>query len=110
LLAESRPWLNTVADNRWFVQLFTAIDANSPEQVESFLTNVRNAGLEMAQVRVYHLNIEKKRRYGIIFGDYASHKDAVNALNKLPAELKRYRPYPRQAMWLKLDGNPTNKN
>jgi MSHA biogenesis protein MshM len=110
LLAESRPWLNAVADNRWFVQLFTAIDADSPEQVESFLTTVRNAGLEMAQVRVYHLNIEKKHRYGIIFGDYASHKDAVNALNKLPSELKRYRPYPRQTMWLKLDGNTSNKN
>lgn len=110
LLTESRPWLDTVADNRWFVQLFTAIDANSPEQVESFLTHVRNAGLEMAQVRVYHLNIEKKRRYGIIFGDYASRKDAVNTLNTLPAELKRYRPYPRQAVRLKLDGNTTNKN
>jgi septal ring-binding cell division protein DamX len=110
LLAESRPWLDTVADNRWFVQLFTAIDADSPEQVESFLAIVRNAGLELAQVRVYHLNIEKKHRYGIIFGDYASHKDAVNVLNTLPAELKRYRPYPRQAVRLKLDGNTTNKN
>lgn len=110
LLNESRPWFESVADNRWFVQLFTAIDADSPEQVESFLTIVRNTGLELAQVRVYHLSIEKKHRYGIIFGDYAARKDAVNALNTLPAELKRFRPYPRQAMWLKPDGNTTNKN
>jgi MSHA biogenesis protein MshM len=109
LLTESQSWFGSVADNRWFVQLFTAIDADSPIQVESFLGQVRNAGLEMAQVRVYHLNIEKKHRYGIIFGDYASRKDAVNALNALPAELKRYRPYPRQAVRLKLDGNTTNK-
>jgi type II secretory pathway predicted ATPase ExeA len=110
LLAESRPWLDSVKDNRWFVQLFTAIDANSPEQVESFLKQVRNAGLEMAQVRVYHLVIDKKDRYGIIFGDYALHKDAVNATNALPPELKRYRPYPRQAVRLKLDGSATNNN
>jgi septal ring-binding cell division protein DamX len=64
----------------------------------------------MAQVRVYQLNVDNKRRYGVIFGDYASRKDAVNALNALPAELKRFRPYPRQAMWLKPDGNTTNKN
>jgi len=110
LQEESRPWLGSVADNRWFVQLFTAIDANNPEQVESFLNQVRNAGLEMAQVRVYHLNIDNKHRYGIIYGDYASRKDAVNASNALPPELKRFRPYPRQTVRLKLDGNSTNNN
>ena len=110
LLTESRFWLDSVADNRWFVQLFTAIDADSPEQVEAFLVKVRSAGLEMAQVRVYHLNIDKKDRYGIIFGDFASQKEAANVLNGLPAELKRYRPYVRQAIRLRLDGRSTNKN
>jgi type II secretory pathway predicted ATPase ExeA len=79
LLTESHPWFDSVADNRWFVQLFTAIDADNPVQVETFLGQVRNAGLEMAQVRVYQLNVDNKRRYGVIFGDYASRKDAVNA-------------------------------
>ena len=110
LLIESRSWLDSVPDNRWFVQLFTAIDADSPEQVEAFLVKVRNAGLEIGQVRVYHLNIDKRDRYGITFGDYASHKDAVNVLNALPAELKRYRPYPRQAVRLKPDGRATKQN
>lgn len=109
LLEESQPWFESVADNRWFVQLFTAIDADRPEQVESFLMSVRNAGLEMGQVRVYHLNADKKARYGIVYGDYASHKDAVDALNALPAELKRFRPYPRQAGRLKLDTLILNK-
>lgn len=110
LLEESRPWLESVPDGHWFIQLYTAIDADNPEQVEAFLTQVRNAGLEMAQVRVYSLSVDKKRRYGIIFGDYAARKDAVNALNNLPAELKRYRPYARQAVRLKLAGNSTNRN
>ncbi len=110
LLEESRPWLESVPDNHWFVQLFTAIDADKPEQVEAFLARVRAAGLEMAQVRVYQVSIGKKVRHGVIFGDYAAHKDVVNALNNLPAELKRYRPYPRQAIRLKLDGMGTNRN
>ncbi len=102
LLAESRPWLDTVADDRWFVQLLTAIDVDRPEQVESFLNQVRHAGLEMAQVRVYHLG--SGDRYGVIFGDYAERKDAVIAMNALPAELKRFRPYPRQTIHLKREG------
>ncbi|MEW6291960.1 MAG: AAA family ATPase [Pseudomonadota bacterium] len=110
LLDESRPWLESVPDSHWFVQLFTAIDADNPEQVEAFLTRVRAAGLEMAQVRAYQVNTGKKVRYGIIFGDYAGRKDAVKALDTLPAELKPYRPYLRQAIRLKLDANSTNRN
>lgn len=110
LLRESGPWLESVPDSHWFVQLFTAIDADNPEQVEAFLARVRTAGLEMAQVRVYQLNVGKKVRYGIIFGDYPGRKDAVNALNTLPAELNIYRPYLRQAIRLKLDGNGTNRS
>ena len=110
LLKESHPWLESVPDSYWFVQLFTAIDADKPEQIEAFLTRVRAAGLEMAQVRVYQVNIGKKVRYGVIFGDYAARKDAVKGLDTLPDELKLYRPYLRQAIRLKIDGNSTNRN
>jgi septal ring-binding cell division protein DamX len=110
LLEESRPWLETVADNRWFIQLFTAIDANDPAQVESFLANIRNAGLEMGQVRVYRLTSGDKPRYGILYGDYVSRQEAVNVLNALPPEAKRYHPYPRQALRLKLPGKTMNKD
>ncbi|MBS3935969.1 MAG: AAA family ATPase [Sulfuritalea sp.] len=109
LLAESRPWLDNVADDRWFVQLLTAIDADRPEQIESFLHQIRLAGLEMALVRVYHLEVGDRQRYGVIFGDYDAHRDAVNAINALPAELKRYRPYPRQAIRIKPQGKSSNK-
>ncbi|WP_126446907.1 ExeA family protein [Sulfuricystis multivorans] len=110
LLEESRPWLQSVASDRWFIQLFTAIDANDPTQVESFLANIRNAGLEMGQVRVYRLTSGDKPRYGILYGDYVSRQEAVNVLNTLPSEVKRYRPYPRQALRLKLEGKTMNKD
>lgn len=109
LLEENQPWLETVSGDRWFIQLFTAIDGNEPAQVEAFLTNIRNAGLEMARIRVYRVTIGDKPRYGILYGDYVSRQDAVNAMNALPPEAKRYRPYPRQAIRLKLDGNTANK-
>lgn len=105
LLAESRPWLDAVDDNRWFLQLYTAIDADRPEQVETFLAQAKNSGVEMAQLRVYHLNLGKSDRYGVIYGDYVSRKNAVTALETLPAELKLYHPYLRQAIRLRLDSN-----
>jgi MSHA biogenesis protein MshM len=109
LAEQSRAWLDTAPDDRWFIQLFTAIDADNPAQVESFLANVRTAGLEMAQVRVYRLIVDGKPRYGILYGDYASRQDALKALNTLPPEVKRYRPYVRQAVRLRLDGKAANK-
>ncbi|MDP1654373.1 MAG: AAA family ATPase [Rhodocyclaceae bacterium] len=105
LLTESRPWLDSVDDNRWFLQLYTAIDADRPEQVEMFLVQTRNSGVEMALLRVYHFSFGKADRYGVIYGDFVSRKNAVKALETLPAELKRYRPYPRQAIRLRLDSN-----
>jgi type II secretory pathway predicted ATPase ExeA len=105
LIEESRHWLDTVADDQWFLQLYTAIDAARPEQVEMFLVQTRNSGVEMALLRVYRLNLGKTNRYGIVYGDYVSRKNAVRALEALPAELKRYRPYPRQAIRLRLDSN-----
>lgn len=105
LLEESRTWLDSVPDNRWFLQLYTAIDANRPEQVEMFLVQTRNSGVEMAQLHVYRFSSGKINRYGVIYGDYVSKTNAVKALETLPSELKRYRPYPRQTIRLRLDSN-----
>lgn len=101
LLAESQPWLASVADNRWFIQLNLTDDSEHPERVEAYLVKARNAGLDMGQLRVYYSDTEDISRYGVIYGDFASRKDAVKALGALPAELKRNRPYARQAMKLR---------
>ena len=101
LLADSRPWLESVAGNRWFIQLNLTDDSDHPERVETYLARARNAGLDMDQLRVYHSDTEDISRYGVIYGDFASRQDAVKALNALPTELKRNRPYARQAIRLK---------
>lgn len=101
LLAESQSWLGNVADNRWFIQLNMTDDSDHPERVETYLAKARNAGLDMAQLRVYYSDTEDISRYGVIYGDFASRQDAVKALSALPIELKRNRPYARQAVRLK---------
>jgi type II secretory pathway predicted ATPase ExeA/septal ring-binding cell division protein DamX len=107
LLAESRPWLDSVSPNRWFIQLLTTADDRYPEAIDTFIAHASKTGLDMGQVRVYHADSKEINRFGVIFGDYASRNEAVTALNGLPSELKHNRPYIRQAIQLRLDDNKT---
>jgi type II secretory pathway predicted ATPase ExeA len=109
LLVESRPWIDSVAENRWFLQLYTTVDSAHPDRVEAFLRQAQNSGADATQLRVYHSELSDISRYGIVYGDYASRKDAVKGLDTLPAELKRYRPYARQAIRLRPDSNTRNR-
>jgi type II secretory pathway predicted ATPase ExeA len=105
LLADSRLWLATVPDNHWFLQLYTADGRAAPELVERYLSKALKSGLEPAQLRAYRYQKGNLDRYGVIYGDYVSHSDAVTILNTLPDELKRTRPYPRQTVRLKPESN-----
>jgi len=101
LLAESRPWLATLPNDRWVVQLLTSFDTGSPKRIRDFLALARKTKVDMAQVHVYLVSIEGKSRYGVVYGEYADRRAAQEALETFPAELRRYRPYPRQAIRLK---------
>lgn len=105
MLSESRPWIDSVDPNRWFVQLYATLDDQRPDLVERFIINARHAGLDSKQLRVYLADFGEINRYGVIYGDYASRKDAVKVLNALPAELKRNKPYVRQAIRLMPPSN-----
>jgi septal ring-binding cell division protein DamX len=109
LLMESRPWIDSVAENRWFLQLYTTVDSEHPDRVEAFLRQAQNSGADATQLRVYYSKLGDMSRYGVVYGDYASRKDAVKGLDTLPADLKRYRPYARQAIRLRPDSNTRNK-
>jgi type II secretory pathway predicted ATPase ExeA len=99
-LAASQPWLDTVAPDRWFIQIHS-IDGARPTQAEALLVQFRDAGVEMAQLRVYHSKLSGKARYGIIYGDYASRQEAVQAQESLPVMLRSYRPYARSTIRLR---------
>ncbi len=104
-LAAGKVWIEQTANDRWFIQLFTTTDTQRPDLVEKYLLKAQNAGLSKERLRAYHVNLGATSRYGVIYGDYDSHQDAVNALNRLPDELKHTRPYARKAVRLKLNSN-----
>ncbi len=100
-IEEGRAWIETAPDERWFIQLFTTPDDAHPERTERFLVRLADLGVDMSKVRAYHSDLAGTRRYGVIYGDFVSQSEASVALEDLPAELKRHRPYLRQAVRLK---------
>ena len=109
LLAASRLWIESVPDDRWFIQLFSTADDRHPDQVEAFIAAARKAGVETARLRAYHSNMGNRSRYGVIYGEYSSLAEATAVLATLPAELKRHRPYVRQTVRLKPARNGNEK-
>jgi septal ring-binding cell division protein DamX len=99
-LADGHAWRDTVEDNRWVLQLYTVNDSHRA-QVEKFLANIRQQGVDMGQVRVYRSEAGDTGRYGVIYGDYASWKSAQQALVDLHPVLKPYGPYLRKTSSLK---------
>jgi len=104
-LRDGEAWIASADDRRWFLQLYSSTDIDRPDLVEKYLLKVLQAGLTAPDLRAYRAETGELRRYGIIYGDYDSRKEAVNALNRIPDELKRTRPFPRQAIRLKPENN-----
>ncbi|MBA3031838.1 MAG: AAA family ATPase [Gammaproteobacteria bacterium] len=99
-LAESQPWLDSAPQHKWFLQLLRTV-ATHPELVEAFLVRAHNAGVDMGKVRVYRSSLSGTARYGVIYGEYASRKAALDDLASLPQDIKTHHPYTRQVAQLR---------
>ncbi len=99
-LADGHAWRDAVADNRWVLQLYT-VNESHRAQLEKFLANILQQGVDKEQIRVYRSEVGDTGRYGVIYGDYASRKSAQQALVDLPPVLKPYGPYLRKTSSLK---------
>ncbi|MDP2793478.1 MAG: AAA family ATPase [Sulfurisoma sp.] len=98
-LIEHRLWFEQVQDDRWFIQLL-GTDSSQVRRIETLLGRA-DALLDPAMVRVYFVPMHGTERMGVIYGDFTSRAAASEALKALPAELRPYRPYPRQVIKLR---------
>jgi type II secretory pathway predicted ATPase ExeA len=100
LLETSRPWLEQLPNDRWFIQVF-ATDASRHAEVESLLRRLPAIGEDAEKVRVYYSELSGAPRYGVIYGDFSSREAASAAIRTLPKQLRSSKPYPRQAIRLR---------
>ncbi|MBU0751930.1 MAG: AAA family ATPase [Gammaproteobacteria bacterium] len=98
-LIEHQQWFEQAPDDRWFVQIL-GTDSSQARRIESLLTRADTL-LDPAKLRVYFVPMQGSERMGVIYGDYSSRAAASEAMKALPAELRLYRPYPRQVIKLR---------
>ena len=109
LLADTQPWLQTAPAQRWFLQLYRSADNPDTAQVEVVISRMLDAGVKQPNLRAYLYQTEEVSRYGIIYGEYDSRKEAQNAIARLPEEIRRLRPYARQISRLRPEDNSLSK-
>jgi MSHA biogenesis protein MshM len=94
LLEESRQHIAQSPAASFFVQI-QRVSANDAPSLEAFLQRARQS-LDPAQLRLYQATIDGRTRYGVIFGDYVSAKEAAAAIAKMPDWVRALGVYPRQ--------------
>ncbi|HXF65882.1 MAG TPA: SPOR domain-containing protein, partial [Burkholderiales bacterium] len=87
-LAATREWLATEPETTYSIQL---LGAENPVQLKEHL-NVLSKFVEINQIYVYRTVARQKPSLTVTYGSFGSRREAQDALEKLPARLKAYRP------------------
>jgi type II secretory pathway predicted ATPase ExeA len=92
-------WIADAPNNHYFIQLL-ATDATQTGEIEGFLARATSL-LDPSQIRAYRSSLSGRDRVGVIFGDYASREEAIEAMQTLPESIKAAQPFPRQVSKLR---------
>lgn len=98
-IAATRQWIDGADDDRWFIQL-TAGSASETAGIGGYLARADQL-LQPGRAGVYLANHGREARVGVIYGDFPSRQAASQAIEQLPDELRRRRPFARKVAWLK---------
>jgi septal ring-binding cell division protein DamX len=90
LLAAER-WLQETQRSRYTVQLLGASD---PKLLRNHLNTIANY-IELNEVFVYRTFARERPIMAVVYGNFASRREALEEIERLPEELKSNRPYYR---------------
>ena len=92
--AASEAWRKETRPGHWVIQIATA-EPNDPQGLRRYLARTAEL-VEDRDVRVFLDRRNQRTRIGIIYGDYASQRDARQALRSMPAGVRNQGAYLRQ--------------
>lgn len=92
-LAHTQQWLGQVSKSHYSIQLL-ATEASQRRNLEAFLARRERAG-HIQQIFVFATQINAREWFSVLFGEFASYTQAVDALRELPAELQQRKPFIR---------------
>lgn len=94
LLEKSQSHIAQAPATDYFVQL-QRVSASDAPSLEAFLQRTLQS-LDPAQLRLYQATVDGRKRYGVIFGEYGTAKEAAAAITKMPEWIRALGVYPRQ--------------
>jgi type II secretory pathway predicted ATPase ExeA len=98
-IAATDAWLKETPDTHFFIQ-FLSTDANNLSDVQ-LLVDELSARLDPRHLRVYRSRLSGRDRLGVIYGDYASRREAEAELARLSGVTPAGTPYVRAVGKLK---------
>lgn len=105
--SKTREWLRQADENHFSIQVLR-VTADAMKDLERFLRVQDDAAL-LDKLFIYQAQRNGQTVYGVLYSEYSSLTAAKTALESLPADVKRYKPYPRSIRQLRnaLEGNGT---
>lgn len=92
-LLAARTWLSST-DRSYFTIQLLATDASQSASLEEFLRSWRAIG-RLDRIYVYRTKIRGGVWFGVLYDDFKTFSAAREALDRLPPEIKRYKPFIR---------------
>jgi len=90
-LQATTQWLRTEKEDTFTIQL---LGAENPQQLREHL-NIIAKFVEINNIFVYRTTAKQKPYLTVLYGSYDSREAAQEALTRLPAQLRAFRPYLR---------------
>ncbi len=87
-------WLKNYSDNAWVIQIFASQDPNLLKQM------IRDYSLK-DKAQILTEKIENKLWYKLIYGQYVTKQDALDARQSLPERLRKEKPWVRSVSAMK---------
>ena len=98
-LAATRKWLAQQAENTYSIQL---LGTDNPQQLKNHL-NVLSKFIEINDIFVYRTLAKQKPSLTVLYGAFSDRRAAQDALAKLPASLKVYKPILRTVQGIRAE-------
>lgn len=93
-LQATKRWLAASPGDRYSIQLLVT-DASNEGHLERYLAARQRQG-ELGRIYVYRTTIKGHAWFGVLYDDFGTYAAANRALQALPAELRRSKPYVRK--------------
>ena len=98
-LAATKSWLARENKTTYSIQL---MGADSPQQLKQHL-NIISKYIEMNDIFVYRTIARQKPSLTVLYGAFGDRRSALEALEKLPVQLKVYRPMLRTVQGIRAE-------